>query len=83
MRWRGRSRARPLSGVRAAGYRGSRASADNLAASTASIRHTELCIKVLAGIAQNGESESARVSAAGILLDRGLGKAAQIRTPTA
>jgi hypothetical protein len=39
--------------------------------------HTELCIKVLAGIAQNGESESARVTAAAHLLDRGWGKAAQ------
>src|SRR4051794_15282722 len=36
--------------------------------------HTALCIKVLAGIAQNGESESARVAAANILLDRGWGK---------
>jgi hypothetical protein len=33
-----------------------------------------LCVKVLAGIAQNGESESARVAAAIILLDRGRGK---------
>ena len=42
--------------------------------------HTALCIKVLAGIAQNGESESARVAAANILLDRGWGKAPQEHT---
>jgi hypothetical protein len=42
--------------------------------------HTALCIKVLAGIAQNGESESARVAAAGILLDRGWGKAPTTHT---
>src|SRR5262245_66455132 len=34
----------------------------------------------VAGIAQNGTSEGARVSAAGILLDRGWGKAAQLVT---
>jgi hypothetical protein len=34
-----------------------------------------LCIKSLAGIVQNGESESARVAAAGMLLDRGYGRA--------
>ena len=32
---------------------------------------------MLAGIAQKGKSESARVTAAGLLLDRGWGKAAQ------
>ena len=38
--------------------------------------HTELCIKVLAGIvSQEAVPASARVSAAGILLDRGWGKA--------
>jgi hypothetical protein len=42
--------------------------------------HTELCIRVLAGIAQNSTSDAARVSAAGILLDRGWGKAAQLVT---
>jgi hypothetical protein len=42
--------------------------------------HTALCIKVLAGIAQNGESESARVAAANILLDRGWGKPPQDHT---
>ena len=42
--------------------------------------HTELCIKTLAGIVQNGESESARVTAAGILLDRGWGKAPTTHT---
>ena len=39
--------------------------------------HTELAIKVLAGIAQNSESDPARVSAANALLDRGWGKPAQ------
>ena len=38
--------------------------------------HTELCIKVLAGIvSQEASPSAARVSAAGILLDRGWGKA--------
>ena len=37
--------------------------------------HTELCIKVLAGIvSQEAVPPAARVSAAGILLDRGWGK---------
>ena len=39
--------------------------------------HTELCIKVLAGIAHNSTSDAARVMAANALLDRGWGKAAQ------
>ena len=40
--------------------------------------HTELCIKVLAGIvSQEAIPPAARVSAAGILLDRGWGKAQQ------
>jgi hypothetical protein len=39
--------------------------------------HTELCIKALAGIAQNSTSDAARVMAAHALLDRGSGKAAQ------
>jgi hypothetical protein len=39
--------------------------------------HTELCIKVLAGIAQNSTSDAARVSAAALLLERGWGKAPQ------
>src|SRR6476469_1865441 len=40
--------------------------------------HTELCIKVLAGIvSQEAVPAAARVSAAGILLDRGWGKAPQ------
>lgn len=42
--------------------------------------HTALCIKVLAGIVQNGSSESARATAASILLDRGWGKAPQAHT---
>ena len=43
--------------------------------------HTELCIKVLAGIvSQEAVPPAARVSAAGILLDRGWGKAAQTHT---
>jgi hypothetical protein len=40
--------------------------------------HTELCIKVLAGIvSQEAVPAAARVSAAGILLDRGWGRAPQ------
>src|SRR5260370_33554520 len=40
--------------------------------------HTELCIKVLAGIvSQEAVPPAARVSAAGILLDRGWGKPPQ------
>jgi hypothetical protein len=40
--------------------------------------HTELCIRVLAGIvSQEAMPAAARVSAAGILLDRGWGKAPQ------
>jgi hypothetical protein len=43
--------------------------------------HTELCIKVLAGIvSQEAIPPAARVSAAGILLDRGWGKPAQTHT---
>ena len=40
--------------------------------------HTELCIKVLAGlVGQEAVPAAARVSAAGILLDRGWGRAPQ------
>ena len=40
--------------------------------------HTELCIKVLAGIvSQEAVPAAARVSAASILLDRGWGRAPQ------
>jgi hypothetical protein len=39
--------------------------------------YTDLAISTLAGIAQNGEQESARVAAANSLLDRGWGKAPQ------
>ena len=43
--------------------------------------HTELCIKVLAGIvSQEAVPPAARVSAAGILLDRGWGRPAQPMT---
>jgi hypothetical protein len=42
--------------------------------------HTEIAIKVLAGIAKDGTNESARVSAAAALLDRGWGKPSQTRT---
>jgi hypothetical protein len=43
--------------------------------------HTDLCIKVLAGIvSQEASPAAARVTAAGILLDRGWGKAAQTHT---
>lgn len=39
--------------------------------------YTEMAIQTLAGIAQNGTQESAKVAAANSLLDRGWGKAAQ------
>ena len=39
--------------------------------------HTEMGLRVLAGIAENGTSESARVAVVGLLLDRGWGKAPQ------
>src|SRR6516164_8442526 len=42
--------------------------------------HTEIAIKVLAGIAKDGTNEGARVSAAQALLDRGWGKAPQAQT---
>jgi hypothetical protein len=42
--------------------------------------HTEIAIKVLAGIAKDGTNESARVAAAVALLDRGWGKPAQAHT---
>jgi hypothetical protein len=39
--------------------------------------YTDLSIKTLGGIAQNGTSDAARVAACAQLLDRGWGKAAQ------
>jgi len=45
--------------------------------STLARSFTDMAVNTLAGVAQNGESESARVSAAAQLLDRGWGKAAQ------
>jgi|SRR6476620_5919070 len=42
--------------------------------------HTELSVQTLAGIARNGTSEQARVSAAQALLDRGWGRAAQVHS---
>src|SRR4051812_8160729 len=43
--------------------------------------HTELCIKVLAGmVSQEAVSPAARVAAANILLDRGWGKPPQAHT---
>ena len=42
--------------------------------------YTNLAIRTVAGICQNGESEMARLAAASILLDRGWGKAAQAHT---
>jgi hypothetical protein len=42
--------------------------------------HTAMGIKVLAGIAQNGTSEAARVSAVALLFERGWGKAPQAHT---
>lgn len=41
--------------------------------------YTELAVRTLGGIAQNGTSESARVAACMVLLDRGWGKAAPAR----
>jgi hypothetical protein len=38
----------------------------------------KMAIQSLAGIAQNGQSENARVAAAHVLLDRGYGKATQV-----
>ena len=42
--------------------------------------HTELAIKILAGIAKDGTNEGARVAAAVALLDRGWGKPPQAHT---
>jgi hypothetical protein len=42
--------------------------------------HTALSIKVLAGIAQNGQTDAARVAAATALLDRGWGRPPQTHT---
>lgn len=42
--------------------------------------YTNLAVRTVAGICQNGESEMARLAAASILLDRGWGKAAQAHT---
>ena len=40
--------------------------------------HTENAVQALAGIMLNGTNEGARVSAAGLLLERGWGKAPQV-----
>ena len=42
--------------------------------------HTAPSIKVLAGIAQNGQTDAARVAAATALLDRGWGRPPQAHT---
>lgn len=42
--------------------------------------YTKMAIKVLAGIAQKGTSESARVNAATVLIERGWGKSPQPHT---
>ena len=42
--------------------------------------HTEAALKVLVEVAENGESEAARVSAANAILDRGHGRPAQAIT---
>lgn len=39
--------------------------------------YTEMAVQTLAGIAQNGQSEPAKVAACTALLDRGWGKPAQ------
>jgi hypothetical protein len=40
--------------------------------------HTEMSVKVLAGIAQNSTSDAARVSAVALLFERGWGRAPQV-----
>ena len=40
--------------------------------------HTEMGVRVLAGIASNGENESARVRAVELLFERGWGKAPSV-----
>ena len=40
--------------------------------------YAKVAIQSLGGIAKNGESEAARVSAAAVLLDRGYGKPKQV-----
>lgn len=42
--------------------------------------HTEMALRTLCGIAQNGENESARVAAAAHILDRGWGRTPQAHT---
>jgi hypothetical protein len=42
--------------------------------------YTETAIRQLAGIAESGQSEGARVAAIGLLLERGWGKAPQAHT---
>lgn len=42
--------------------------------------HTEMALRTLCGIAQNGENEGARVAASIHILDRGWGKAPQSHT---
>jgi hypothetical protein len=44
--------------------------------------HTEMAIRTLAGIAQNGKSEAAQVSAAELLLARGWGRVPVAHTDT-
>src|SRR6187397_1854719 len=39
-----------------------------------------MCLRVLCGIAQNSESDSAHVAAVGLIWDRGWGKAPQAHT---
>jgi hypothetical protein len=39
--------------------------------------HTEMGVKVLAGISRNGKSEAAQIAATALLLERGWGRAAQ------
>lgn len=42
--------------------------------------HTETMVRVLASVANSSEADGARVQAAGILLDRGWGKAEQVHS---
>ena len=42
--------------------------------------HTEMCLRVLCGIAQSSTSDPARVSACALILERGWGKAPTTHT---
>lgn len=52
--------------------------ADGRSLSDVAKEHTELAIQVLVEVAQTGESDSARVTAATAILDRGWGRPSQL-----